>query len=274
MQISSAMLAVAMPLYLGAAVFYLWAILGSRRAAQREAYVLAIAGVGTQSVGIVYRSIEMQRPPFADLCESLPFIAWALMLLYLLVERRQKATALGVFSSLLALIAVGVALVYADRSVLRPSVAFNSRWNVVHVASCLIAYASFVLACGAAAVYALQARMLRAKHISVLQQHLPSLDTADQLAYRMVMIGFPMLTLGVITGAIWAQSAWGSYWSWDPKETWALVTWLVYAAYLHMRIVSGRRGKWPNRLLVVGLCCVIVSAVIVNYLPAGLHQYN
>ncbi|MHB9125127.1 MAG: c-type cytochrome biogenesis protein CcsB [Armatimonadota bacterium] len=265
------MSAITMPLYFGAAALYLLTLLDDRRRAHRAASVLAAVGVGVQSIAIVCRGIEMHRVPFANLLESLPLIAWALMLLYLLIDHRQKAISLGLFASILAFSAVGAAWMYSSRS---SPVAFHSRWNVIHVASCLIAYASFILAFGAALGYTLQAQFLRMKRVSVLHQYLPSLDVADQLAYRMVAIGFPMLTLGVITGAIWAQSAWGSYWSWDPKETWAFATWLVYAAYLHVRIVSGRRGKWPNRLLVAGLCCVIVTFAVVNYLPTGLHRYN
>ena len=97
---------------------------------------------------------------------------------------------------------------------------------------------------------------------------------ADRLAYKLVSIGFPMLTIGIITGSLWAQSAWSSYWNWDPKETWSLITWLVYAAYLHVRLISRRRGKWSNRLLVIGFLCVLMTFVGVNLLDFGLHRYN
>jgi len=144
----------------------------------------------------------------------------------------------------------------------------------VHIVSSLAAYASFVLAFGAAMGYMLQERLLKAKRITGLQRHLPSLDSLDVLAYRMVALGFPLLTLGIITGAIWAQTAQGAYWSWDPKETWSLVTWLVYAAYLHVRIVQGWRGKWSNRLLVIGFAAVLITYFGVTYFMTGYHSHG
>jgi cytochrome c-type biogenesis protein CcsB len=152
--------------------------------------------------------------------------------------------------------------------------ALRSHWSSIHVTSSLIGYASFALAFGATIGYMLQERMLKSKRINCLQKHLPPLDVMDHLAYRMVAIGFPMLTLGIVTGALWAQSAWNSFWSWDPKETWSLITWLVYAAYLHVRVVAGWRGSLAKRLLIVGFICVLITFFGVNFLSHGLHRYN
>jgi cytochrome c-type biogenesis protein CcsB len=132
-------------------------------------------------------------------------------------------------------------------------------------------YAGFVLAFGAAICYVVQERMLKAKRITIIQKRLPSLQIADHLAYTMVSFGFPMLTLGIVTGALWAQSFGDSYWNWNPKQTWSLITWLIYAAYLYVRIVSQWRGKWTNRLLIGGFICVIVTFFGVNFLCKGIH---
>ena len=123
-------------------------------------------------------------------------------------------------------------------------------------------------------MYSIQERMLKEKRISVIRRRLPSLDAADRFAYKMVSLGFPMLTVGIITGSLWAQTAWSSYWNWDPKETWSLITWLIYAAYLHVRIISHRRGKWANRLLVIGFLCVLMTFIGVNLVDSGLHTYR
>jgi cytochrome c-type biogenesis protein CcsB len=259
--------------YFTAAVLYLLALLGERDEVTRVASALTKVGLALSTVGLVALSIGSGHIPFDTMVESMTIVSWALVLIYLLIERQYRVTALGFFVNLLALVLTVISGMLAHGNSTGIPAMFQSHWSSIHILSCLFAYASFFLAFGAALVYILQEQMLRGKKINVLQRHLPSLDTADRLSYRLVALGFPMLTLGVVTGSIWAQSAWGSYWSWDPKETWAFATWLVYAAYLHVRIVAGRRGKWPNRLLVTGFCCIVFTFIGVNFLPVGLHRY-
>ena len=249
---------------------YIWA-LTDRRATARLAMVLLSVGLGAQGIGIVLRWIAVGRAPLTNLYESLIFVAWALVAIYLILERRQKIIALGAFVSLMALIITACTTALTKDIAIHP--ALHSRWLAIHVISSLVGYASFMLAFAATLGYIIQERLLKSKRINALQQQLPSLDAVDHLAYKMVALGFPMLTLGVVTGAMWAQTAWGSYWSWDPKETWSLVTWLVYAAYLHMRIVRGWRGKWANRLLLIGFAAVLVTFFGVNFIPHGLHRF-
>lgn len=116
--------------------------------------------------------------------------------------------------------------------------------------------------------------MLKAKRIGMIQHFLSALDSADRLSYRMVAFGFMMLTLGLVAGALRSQSVRGVFWSWDAKETWSLVTWLVYAAYLHVRVLSGWRNKWTNCLLVAGFTCVLVTIFGVNFLTNSWHKYG
>jgi cytochrome c-type biogenesis protein CcsB len=115
-------------------------------------------------------------------------------------------------------------------------------------------------------------RLDREGKSNIFLRLIPRADILDELNYQMVVIGFIMLTLGIITGSVWAHSAWGSYWSWDPKETWSLITWLVYAAVLHSRLVRGWKGKRIAILCFVGFSCVLFTYFGVNYL-AGLHSY-
>ena len=270
--IAEALFAITLIAYCGASIMYLWA-LTDRRATARLATILALVGLGAQGIGIILRGIAVGRAPLTNLYESLTFVAWALVAIYLILERKQKIIALGAFVSLVALIITACTMILPREINPALTPALHSRWSVVHVTSSLVAYASFILAFAATLGYIVQERLLKSKRINALQQQLPSLDAVDHLAYKMVALGFPMLTLGVVTGAMWAQSAWGSYWSWDPKETWSLVTWLVYAAYLHMRIVRGWRGKWANRLLLIGFAAVLVTFFGVNFIPHGLHRY-
>jgi len=246
--------------------------LTSKRDFARIATNLAWMGLAAQGTGIIVRGIQIGRPPLANLFESLTFLSWALVAIYLLVERRQRSAALGWFVTLVAVIVTGWAATVPRDVTIHP--ALQSRWLTVHVISSLVGYAGFTLAFAATLGYLIQERLLKRKKINPMQQHLPSLEAVDHLAYKMVAVAFPMLTLGVVTGSLWAQTAGWSYWSWDPKEIWSLVTWLVYAAYFHVRVVRGWRGKWANRLLLIGFAAVLITFFGVNFLPEGLHKYS
>jgi cytochrome c-type biogenesis protein CcsB len=259
--------------YGAAATLYLWVLAQSSPHVVKFARMAAGVGLAFQAIVIVMRGLEAQRLPFINMFEAVTFTAWVLVALYLILERNLKIAALGVFVLLIALIATAGSWVMPKDSIQGLSPVLRSHWSGIHVVSCLIAYASFILAFGAAATYVLQERLLKTKRMNGFCRFLPSLDVTDRIAYRMVTLGFPMLTLGVVTGALWASSAWGSYWQWDPKETWALVTWLVYAAYLHIRVVRGWHSRWANRLLVVGFGCVLITFMGVNLLPYGMHKY-
>lgn len=274
MQISAVLFTISLGAYTAGLVIYLWALTTDTDSVRRMASVLVWLGLLAHTGAIVARGAALQRVPFVNLFESLMFVVWAMMAIYLLMERRYRITGLGAFACFVASVTI-VCGSFLPKDVSRSLVpALRSHWSTVHIASSLIGYAGFTLSFGAVLGYALQKHLLKTKRVTALQRRLPSLDTMDHLAYRMVALGFPMFTLGIITGALWAQPAWGSYWSWDPKETWALITWLVYAAYLHVRIVQGRRGKWANRLLTVGFVCVLIAFLGVNFLPDGLHKYS
>lgn len=145
--------------------------------------------------------------------------------------------------------------------------------SVIHIVGCLIAFLGFAASFVASAGYILQEHMLKAKKVNRLQRFLPALDRADRVAYRMVALGFLMLTLGIITGVLWHQVSRGIWWSWDPKETWSLITWLVYAAYLHVRVVSGWRGRWTNWLLLAGFACMLVTVLGVSFFANSWHKF-
>ena len=268
------LLVVTLGFYLTAGALFITGLATGRRSIGAWAFGLGATGLGVQTVAILIRTFELHAAPFTNLFGSLVFFAWAIMAVYLVMERGQRIAAIGAFACLTASACIGGSL-FIPKEISQTLVpALNSPWSSVHIASCLIAYAGFVLAFGSALAYGLQERLLKAKRINSLQRHLPPLDMLDHLAYRMVAFSFPMLTLGIITGALWAQSAWGGYWNWDPKEVWSLITWLVYAVYLHLRLMQGWRGKWANRLLLTGFACIIITFLGVNLLSSGLHKYN
>jgi cytochrome c-type biogenesis protein CcsB len=132
----------------------------------------------------------------------------------------------------------------------------------------------FAVAFGAGIMYLLMERELKRKKLGAIFKRLPSLNVLDDINYRCLTIGFPLLTLGIITGSIWASLAWGSYWTWDPKEVWSLITWLLYAALLHGRMTVGWRGRKAAILAIVGFCAVLFTFLGVNLLLPGLHTYS
>jgi cytochrome c-type biogenesis protein CcsB len=229
-----------------------------------------LAALGVHAATMVLYGVAHGTTIPRNLLESLSVIAWALGAVYLLTTRRRSLPALGVYIGLIAAMALAACAVLVTPGMPRGHGSFNSPWMWVHIFSLLLSYGSFVLAFGAAVAYLAQVRLLKRKSFSAVQ-HMPPLETLDLLAYRLIALGFPLLSLGIITGALWAQTAWGSYWNWDPKETWSLITWLVYAAYLHTRVIQGWHGKWSNRLLIAGFACMLVTYVGILLFGHSLH---
>jgi cytochrome c-type biogenesis protein CcsB len=154
--------------------------------------------------------------------------------------------------------------------------ALQSNWLLYHVITCFLGYAAFAVACGISVMYLLRDGHERRTPVdapSVIETF-PAGKVLDDLNYRAIMIGFPLLTLGIVTGAAWANYAWGTYWSWDPKETWSLIVWFIYAAFLHARITRGWVGRRAAWLSIVGFAATIFCYLGVNLLLSGLHSYG
>jgi len=213
------------------------------------------------------------RAPLSNLYESLIFFAWAVCLLYIIVEWRTRNRSAGAFVMPLVFLAMAYASFSPSiSSQIQPLIpALKSNWLITHVVTCFLGYAAFGLSFGFSLMYLFKRNDPTEKKGDSFT-FIPNKDMLDELNYQMVVIGFLMLTLGIITGSVWAHSAWGSYWSWDPKETWSLITWLIYAAVIHSRMVRGWRGKKIAILCLVGFACVLFTYFGVNYL-AGLHSY-
>jgi cytochrome c-type biogenesis protein CcsB len=151
--------------------------------------------------------------------------------------------------------------------------ALNSYWIYIHVSITLTSYAAFAMAGGLGVMYLLKERAERRGRRGTLYDTFPSLEKIDELGYKAVMIGFPLLAFGVILGAMWANYAWGGYWSWDPKETWSLIVWLIYGAYIHARMNRGWEGHRAALYQVFGFGMVVFCFWGVNFLLSGLHAY-
>jgi cytochrome c-type biogenesis protein CcsB len=276
--LSSVILSYTTFFYFGAFLLYLLMMTMGRDGFGRVATWVAGLSLALQSTGIALRWVEsykigMGHAPFSNLYESLVFFAWTINLLYLIVEWRTRNRTLGAFAMPLAFLAMAYASFSPGvGSQIQPLIpALKSNWLISHVITCFFGYAAFGLSFGVSLMFLLKGRG-RGDEGGIFRRWIPGTAVLDDLNYQMIVIGFLMLTLGIITGSVWAHSAWGSYWSWDPKETWSLITWLVYALVLHSRLVKGWKGRRIAVLSIIGFCCVLFTYFGVNYL-AGLHSY-
>jgi len=227
-------------------------------------YILLAAAVLLLAVTID-RSIRIRFVAVTNTFESLVFFSAAISLLLFVYRLRAKDRTIphinfGATVVAIALLAIASSPIAPDQ-VVPPIPALQSYWLVLHVTLSFIGESFFVVAFVCAIYYLATRNEERRKHL-------------DQLTYSTIAIGYPIFTAGaLIFGAVWAQTAWGAYWSWDPKETWALITWLVYTAYLHTRLVKGLRGRVSAVLAIVGFTFTMFTFFGVNYLLAGLHSY-
>ncbi len=214
---------------------------------------------------LVFRTIATGHGPFANMYEFSVAFAWGVLAGYLYFERRYHQRVLGLVALPIAL----AMLLYATTipSTIEPLVPAlqNNLLLTVHVAVAIVAYGTFTVAFAAAVLYLIQPPEGR--------RGLPRPELLDEIGYKAVVVGFPFLTLTIILGAVWADVAWGSYWSWDPKETASLVTWLIYGAYLHARVVRGWRGSRAAWLLVLGFAATLFT-YFGNLFFGGLHSYS
>jgi len=274
----------------------------------------ALAGVGTATMTVasltiaallVARWIEAGYFPMSNLYESLFALAWGITAMHLVAERMSQNRLIGAIT---APVAMGIAAFATLRlpgamQHSEPLVpALKSNWLMMHVSVMLLSYAALMVGSLLAIAFLVVTRgqpvVLKGSSVgtggfrtvrvqrqssgaavmeappTLLPERLTLAETLDNISYRVIGLGFPLLTIGIIAGAVWANEAWGSYWSWDPKETWALITWLVFAAYLHARITKGWQGRRPALLAASGFVVVWICYLGVNLLGKGLHSYG
>ena len=206
--------------------------------------------------------------PLTNFYESLIFLSFVLSLTYVLFRYSTRLKHLGAFIMPLPLLTLAYASLSPDidRGI-RPLVpALQSNWLTIHVVTCFLSYAAFAFSFIFAILYLV-------KRDNKGRKILPPKERLDEFVYRGVLLGMPLLTMGILTGSAWAHYAWGSYWSWDPKETWSLITWIIYTIFLHARFIRGWRGKSAAILSIIGFIAVLFTFLGVNYIISGLHSY-
>jgi len=275
---SSMILSTTTFVYGAAAFLYLFSWIFKNSSAGRLATGTAILGGLGNLGGIMLRWVESYRmgvghAPLTNFYESLVFFSLTIVALYVILEFRYKNRIVGVFTTPLAFLAIAYASLSPnidDR--IQPLIpALKSNWLIAHVITCFVGYAAFAIAFGTSIMYLFKRRESNPK--STLLGRLPATGVLDELTHQMVMFGFLFLSVGIITGAVWANTAWGRYWGWDPKETWSLITWFVYAILLHARLMRGWQGKRIAFISILGFLAVMFTYFGVNYLP-GLHSYG
>lgn len=250
-------------LYAAATLFYLAFLFGQKAGRAKNGFALAVAGLAVHTVALVLRTFQSGHAPFTNMYESLSFLAWATVAAFVFVVVKFKAPRVAAYLMLIVIAVMALAsspLMPKDAAPLVP--ALQSYWLWLHVSVTLLGEA-FLAAAFIASIMFLRAGDAERR------------EKLDSVAYRCVAIGFPLFTLGgLVFGMVWAQKAWGSYWSWDPKEVWSLITWFVFALYLHTRIVMGWRGRRSAIIAILGFLAALFTFFGVNYLLSGLHSYK
>ncbi|MGB7564559.1 MAG: c-type cytochrome biogenesis protein CcsB [Prochlorococcaceae cyanobacterium] len=248
---------------------------------------------------LVLRWWDSGHFPISNLYESLCFLAWACTLTQLLVQRSWSSPLVAAASTPMALGCVAFASFALPDTLQQASPlvpALRSSWLIMHVSVIMVSYAALLVGSllSLAVLFTGRGQRLELRSSSIgsggyRQAELATVEGAglelssvsisvseqlDSLSYRTITVGFLLLTVGLVSGAVWANEAWGSWWSWDPKETWALICWLVYAAYLHTRLSRGWQGRRPALVAVAGLVVIVVCYIGVNLLGIGLHSYG
>ncbi|TDQ54880.1 c-type cytochrome biogenesis protein CcsB [Actinorugispora endophytica] len=252
--------------------------------AKASRHVLGRVGLGVTALGfvlslaqIVTRGLAADRWPWGNMFEFVIAICLCGVAAFLFAAFRYKAHYLGAFVLVPVLLLLGIAVrwLYSESGPVVP--ALDSYWIAIHVSALIMATGAFMVSGSATITYLVahstETRRSLGEKVSGIAAKLPSPELLDRLAHRMIVLGFPLWTFGVIAGSIWADEAWGRFWGWDPKEVWSFITWVVYAAYLHARATAGWQGKKAAWISLVGFACLLFNFFGVNYLFSGLHSY-
>lgn len=275
---SSLILSVTTSVYGAAAFFYLAAWIFNIKSMEKAATWTLILGAVGNTIGFLLRwkesyDLGIGHVPLSNMFESLVFFALVIAIVYLVLEKKYFMKTIGAFATPLAFFSMAYASFAPNiESKIEPLMpALKSNWLIAHVITCFIGYAAFAMAFGIGLMFIASSSGDLSKQ--GLLSRLPEKPVMDELMHKMVMFGFLFLTGGIITGAVWANSAWGRYWGWDPKETWSLITWFIYATLLHVRFMKEWRGMRIAVFTVLGFAAVLFTYFGVNYLP-GLHSYG
>ena len=258
-------------LYLTSAAGYLAFLYLQKKLLHRFGYFLLLAGFMCHTATIIYAFVSSGHMPVSNMHETLSFAGWAIAGVFLGITLKFNLKILGVFAAPTLTIIMIAASQFPNEPA-APIKIFKSFWLVSHVTVIFIGEAAFALACGLGILYLLQENEIKTKKHRFFFKRLPSLEMMDNIGYVCIVVGFAMLTLGLITGFVYAKAVWGRFWSWDPKEVWAGLTWLFYAVLLHGRLTAGWRGRRSAIMAIVGFGVLLFTFLGVNLFMEGHHE--
>ena len=252
--------------YFLATVFYIIHLIWRSRARIVTGKLLAFIGLAANTMALIARTLAAGHLPVASMYEFGMVMVWLIVVFSLIAEWRLKLPALGAFMLAIAFLLAGVFLSFYQES--RPLIpALKSNWLLAHVITAVIAYGALALSFGMAVLYFWHTKFGEGPNKEVTGRQIAS------WADKTITFAMPFLTLLIVTGAVWAEYAWGSYWRWDPKETWSLITWIIYSIYLHGRLMKNWSVQTMMAVAVVGFLAVLFTFIGVNVLLPGLHSY-
>ncbi len=234
---------------------------------------ILLAGLICHTIFLYYRYYSLGTAPVVDLKSALSFFSWCILCIYFIFQLRFKLMVLGSFVAPFSafLMIISFVMPWVETPV-RPI--FKTLWLTIHVGTVFMGDALFAVAFLSAIMYLLQERHIKRKRLGPFYDRLPSLATLDGINHYSIVYGFPFLTFGMITGSVYAQLALGTYWQWDPKEVWSMITWLFYAALLHERLVAGWQGRRAAIMSIICFCILIFTFLGASLWLGGYHSFN
>ena len=256
--------------YMISCAFYFGYLFFQKNSLQKVAVGLMVVGFALHTVSLVACGIRAGNFPVNNLHETLSVTSWAIAAVFLALSIKYKLKILGIYAAPLITLTMIAAYQMPKPAAQDPGL-FKSWWLATHIVSIFLGNAAFALACGLGILYLLQENAIKRKTRGFFFNRLPSLDLLDTTGYACIVVGFSMLTIGLITGVVYAKAIWGRFWSWDPKEVWSAITWLFYAALLHERLTVGWRGRRAALMAIIGFCVLLFTFFGVNFLLQGHH---
>ena len=257
-------------IYLFSCACYFGYLFFQKSILQRSAVVLMVIGFALHTASLVACGIQAGHVPVNNLHETLSVTGWAIAAVFLTFSFRYKLKVLGIYAAPLITL-VMITAYQMPRPLAQDPQLLKSWWLASHIVTIFLGNAAFTLACGLGVLYLLQENAIKKKTRGFFFSRLPSLDLLDTTGYACIVVGFSMITIGLITGVVYAKAIWGRFWSWDPKEVWSAITWLFYAALLHKRLAVGWRGRRAAIMAIIGLGVLLFTFLGVNFLLQGHH---
>lgn len=265
------MFTIAFICYFCAIISYLILIASEKKPVLRACIFFMSFAFVFHTLGIIYRIIEYKHPPLSNMYEFMTVLAWFACIGYFIMLRLVKNWIVGALNGAVIFMLTAAASLLPKEGTTQLLPALRSYWLQIHVTLAAASEGAFAVGFASSILYLVKPKLAGSSRIA---SRLPDINLLDTITYRAIAVGYPLFTIGALfAGAIWAHQAWGSFWSWDPKETCSLVVWIIYSAYLHVRIIQGSRGKAPHILSILGFAAAILTFFSSLFL-GGLHSYK